>query len=264
MNDKVEQLTNALKGKGEANQALLAKIEGDWVDLDASSVESDGEDEALMAIHDSEEASTSTSPDDDEKIVMLCQMAHEVAESEEPKHITKDDIASGRQVEIVLTKVNEFNLCEIPEVKNTLFCSLHHDLVFVQTTCSETATQNTSCIVEVNKTRRQLEEQNVKMLQLHDSIFYYDEVVRERDNLQLLVNDQKKILERWSKSSGISHDLIKDQIPFQTNCISEGKLKVAALTTEIFEMESEQTELKLPNFPPNYQTLAQCWLYVKR
>ena len=44
MNDKVEQLTKALKSKGVANQVLIAKMESEWVDSDASSVESDGED----------------------------------------------------------------------------------------------------------------------------------------------------------------------------------------------------------------------------
>ena len=69
---------------------------------------------------------------------------------------------------------------------------------------------------------------------------------------QVVVNDQKKILDTWSKASGISHDLIKDHIPFQTNCILEGKLKTAALTSEIFEIEKEVKTLS----PPNYQTLA--------
>ena len=116
MNYKVDQLTKALKSKGVADQALLAKMESEWVDSDVYSVESDGDDEAFLSRHDSGEASTSssTSSDDDETEVMLCWMAHEVTESKEPKHITKDDIASGRWVEIVLRKVNEFGLCEIP------------------------------------------------------------------------------------------------------------------------------------------------------
>ena len=54
------------------------------------------------------------------------------------------------------------------------------------------------------------------------------------------------------KASGISHDLIKYYIPFQNKCILEGKLKIAALTTEIFEIEKDIKDLN----PPNYQTLA--------
>ena len=90
------------------------------------------------------------------------------------------------------------------------------------------------------------------MLELHESIFAYEDFVNERNNLQAVVDDQKKILDTWTKASGISHDLIKDHIPFQTNCILEGKLKTAALTTEIFEMEKDIKDLN----PPNYQTLA--------
>ena len=111
-------------------------------------------------------------------------------------------------------------------------------------------------MTELNHTRRQMEDQNIKMLELHDSIFAYEEVVRERDNLQNVVNDQKKILERWSKASNISHDLIKDHVAFQTNCILDGKLKTAALTSEIFQNEEEIKKLDPIQFPPNYQTLA--------
>ena len=106
-------------------------------------------------------------------------------------------------------------------------------MVFVQTTCSETSKQNTSCVTELNHTRRQLEDQNIKMLELHESIFAYEDVVNERNNLQAVVNDQKKILDTWSNASGISHDLIKDHIPFQTSCILEGKIKTAGLTSKL-------------------------------
>ena len=67
-----------------------------------------------------------------------------------------------------------------------MYCSIHHDLVFVQTTCSEISKQNTSCVTELNHTRHQMEDRNIKMLELHDSIFAYDEVVSERNNLQAL------------------------------------------------------------------------------
>ena len=61
MNDKVEKLTKALKSKGVADQALLAKLDSEWVDSDASYVEGDDDDdEAFIARLDSEETSTSS------------------------------------------------------------------------------------------------------------------------------------------------------------------------------------------------------------
>ena len=58
----------------------------------------------------------------------------------------------------------------------------------------------------------------------------------------------KNILDTWSKISTISHDLLKEHIPFQTQCILEGKVKTAALTSEIFDLGKEVKTLSTRNY----------------
>ena len=166
-------------------------------------------------------------------------MALEVTENEEPVHITRNDLASGRWVDIVLKKVQDYGNCKVENTKVKMYCSIHHDLAFIDTTCSEASKLTTQSVTELNTLRSQMEQQNNDVLYLHDKVFAYDELLIEKNNLEVMVADQQKILDTWSKASVLSNEVIVDQIPYQAKRILEGKIKTAALTPKLFELEND-------------------------
>ena len=90
-----------------------------------------------MAFDDNKWVVSDDSDVESESGVNTCCMAIEEEVKSLIRHVSKADIESGKWVDVILKKVSDHSKLNDENERTNLFCSVHLDLTFVNTTCSE-------------------------------------------------------------------------------------------------------------------------------
>ena len=194
--------------KPEKNGCLLAKTDA-WDDSDDSS-------------------------EDEEEERDLCFMA-----LEDQKHLVKDDVVSGRWVDIMLKKVSDFGDLTENEQKMDSLCLINCDLLFIENVRSECFKSFETCSTELNACKKQLTELKDVHLSLKSQEFACAKLEKEKDELIAQVEHERKIIRSWSHASNLSFNAVADQVPHQVRAMLDGNLEKAANIPDLYKNNSQ-------------------------
>ena len=174
------------------------------------------------------------------------------------RHVSKNDIESGKWVDVVLKKVSDRGKLTDENERTNLFCSIHLDLTFVSTTCSEAIKLAGTSSSELVTLRTQVSEIPKLKGELINQISTSTILSKEKDELLKRLHDEEKLMKTWSRASILTKEL-SEQIPLQSKAILGGDIAKAILIPEVLKIESELEELKAngTKVPFNYQNLKK-------
>jgi regulator of replication initiation timing len=190
----------------EKNQCMIAQTEGKWEYSDDSS-------------------------DDDEEVRDMCFMALE--DQQQQQHVAKDDVITGRWVDIILKKVCDYDNQLDPELKLDLAESLNGDLVFVETIRSDSERYLETILTELTVVRPQLNDLQSVQLALKESVLKNEALVLENQSLKSDLEKEKMIIKSWVKASGKNYDAFSKTIDAQKNAWKSGDLDMAAIIPDL-------------------------------
>ena len=207
------------------------------------SLESQKKNECMMATNERWEYSDDSS-DDDEEIRDMCFMA-----LEDQQHLVKDDVTSGRWVDIILKKVCDFDTETDPERKMDLAELLNCDLVFVETVRTESLKLLETDFNELSACQAQLKELKDIHLAYQAQVIATETLEQEKLELVKIIEKEKKVLDSWVKTKR-PFDAAVNQFPTQKNAYLDGNLHVASIVPDLHDLPSEirpETPYDVPN-----------------
>ena len=197
----------------------------------------------LVAFDDHKWVESDASDAEEETEVNTCYMAIEEGNSSLIRHVSKNDIESGKWVDVVLKKVNDHCKLSDENERTNLFWSIHLDLTFVSTTCSKAIKLAGTSSSELVSLSTQISEIPKLKGELINQISTTTILSKEKDELLKRLHDEEKIMKTWSRASILTKEL-SEQIPLQSKAILGGDLAKAMLIPEVLKIESEMEKLK--------------------
>ena len=183
----------------EKNKCMLAHTEGKWELSDDSS-------------------------DDEEEIRNVCFMA---LENQQP--MVKDDVVSGRWVDIILKKVRDYDIEVDTELKLDIAELLNDDLLFVETMRTDCERYLETVLTELNNLRPQLNDLQSVQLALKESVLKIEALETDNQKLKSDLEKEHMVINSWVKASGKNYDAFSKTIDAQKTAWKSGDLQMAAL-----------------------------------
>jgi hypothetical protein len=190
----------------DKNKCMMAQTEGKWELSDESS-------------------------DDEEEIRDVCFMALENQQS-----MVKDDVVSGRWVDIILKKVRDYDEEIETELKLDIAESLSDDLLFVETMRTDCERYLETVLTEINNLRPQLNDLQSVQLALKESVLKIEALETDNQKLKFDLEKEHMVINSWVKASGKNYDAFSKTIDAQKTAWKSGDLQMAAVIPTIHEM----------------------------
>ena len=185
-----------MSAEKDNNKCMVAKEE--WVPSDDSSV-------------------------DDEEERDCCYMA--LADEE---HLVKEDVTSGRWVDIVIKKVIDYDKETDPELKLDIAEALNSDLMFVETVRSEMSNNFETDFSEMTNLQSKLKELQDIELAFKAQVLVTEQLVQEKEELENLLSKEKLVIQSWLETKK-PYDAARNQYPSQKRAYLGGDVNAAAL-----------------------------------
>ena len=185
------------------------------------------------------------SSDDEEEVRDVCYMALEEAQ----QHLVKDDVTSGRWVDIVLKKVSLYDSETDPELKMDIAELLNSDLVFVETVRSDSLIGHETDFTELTTLQSRLKELQDVELAFKAQVLLTEKLEQENNDLKSIIEKEKKVIESWMLSKR-PFDAACNQFPMQQKAFLDGNLHVASLVPDLHLLPKEvrpKTEYDMSN-----------------
>jgi hypothetical protein len=196
------------------------------------------------------ETSDTSSDEDDEERRDMCFMALD----ENQKHVVKDDVETGRWVNIVMKKVGDA-LYEKEQVKQLDRLDLvNNDLVYVETLRSELARNATSQDLSANQ--KCLSELKEVHLALKTQQMFCADLSKENQELQATLKKEQMIIKSWLKiDPSKMAKSVQYTVPDQRKAYLSGDLNLAAVISEVHSLPEQflGTDFSISNAEDDFQ-----------
>ena len=190
------------------NKCMIATTEDKWVPSDDSSVDEEEErDCCFMALADQE-------------------------------HLIKDDVTSGRWVDIVIKKVSDYDRETDPELKLDIAEALNSDLIFVETVRFEMTQNLETDFSEISILQAKLKELQDIELAFKAQVLVTEQLVQEKHDLEIILGKEKQVIKSWLETKK-PYDAGVNQFPSQKRAYLDGNTHVAALIPVIDRLPEE-------------------------
>jgi gag-polypeptide of LTR copia-type/Zinc knuckle len=190
------------------------------------------ENKCLMAKTEKWEDSEDSS-DDEEIVKEACFMA-----LDDQKHLVKDDIDSGRWVNIIMKKVSVFGTEPDQELKMDLLVLLNCDLSYVETVRSESIKLFDNYSSELSASQKSLKELKDVHLALKSQQLICANLEKEKHDLLTILEKEQKVIKSWMTSSNIVNS-VQCALPNQQKAYLSGDLHLASIITDVHELPNE-------------------------
>ena len=212
--------------------------------LMAQQIENNNNNKCMVAKEDWTPSDDSS--DDDEEVRDCCYMA-----LEDNNHLVKEDVTSGRWVDIVTKKVSNYDLETDPDLKLDIGEELYADLTFVETVRFDGLTSQESDTTENSILKSKLKELQDIELAFKAQVLVTEQLIQEKEELEKVLISEKQVIKSWLESRK-PYDAAINQYPSQMRAFQDGNVHAAALIPaldKLPEMARPETIYDEPTTP---------------